>query len=340
MKAAVFYGKEDIRFEEVPVKQPEDHEVLIRVKACGICGTDMHIYSGAEGAAKTTPPTILGHEFCGVVEAVGAAVKSVKPGDRVSVDPNDMCGECYFCRNGKAHFCENMIGIGTTVNGGFAEYCTVREKQVYKLGDTIPFREAAMAEPVACCLHGMDLAGVKTGDTVMIIGGGTIGLIMLQLAKISGAANLILVEPVEWKRELGLKLGATAAINPATEDIGKRLAELGLEQVDVAIECVGMRSTMMDAIRYTGRGGTAMLFGLTGVDDEIPLKPFDIFKREVTVKASFINPYTQKRAISLLESGSINVADLISDEIDLSEFGELMKNKGYRGKGKIIVTCS
>ena len=337
MKAAVFYGKGDIRMEERPVREPGGDEVLIRVKACGICGTDIHIFSGAEGAAKTTPPTILGHEFCGVVEKTGALVRSVKAGDRVSVDPNDMCGKCAFCRDGKAHFCENMIGIGTTVDGGFAQFCTVREKQVYRLNDAIPFEEAAMAEPVSCCLHGMDLAGVKTGDTVVIFGGGTIGLIMLQLAALSGAAKLVVVEPVAAKRALAEKLGADLTLDPTAMPVKEALEKRGVGQVDVTIECVGLKSTMADAIACAGRGGTAMLFGLTGTQDEIPLRPFDLFKREVTVKASFINPYTQKRAISLLESGRINVRDLITDRIELGQLGPLLAAKDYRGKGKIIV---
>lgn len=337
MKAAVFYGKGDIRLEERPVREPGGDEVLIRVRACGICGTDIHIFSGAEGAAKTTPPTILGHEFCGEVVKTGALVRSVKPGDRVSVDPNDMCGKCYYCRSGKAHFCENMIGIGTTVDGGFAEFCTVREKQVYRLGSAIPFEEAAMAEPVSCCLHGMDLAGVKTGDTVVIFGGGTIGLIMLQLASLSGAAKRVVVEPVAAKRALAEKLGADLTLDPAASPVETALAAHGVGPVDVAVECVGLKSTMAQAIACTGRGGTAMLFGLTGTQDEISLRPFDLFKREVTVKASFINPYTQKRAIALLESGRLNVRDLITDRIGLDALGPLLAGGGYRGRGKIIV---
>ena len=337
MKAAVFYGKGDIRVENYEARTPGPGEVKIKVEACGVCGTDLHIYSGAEGAAKCTPPTILGHEFSGVVYEVGAGVTSLKPGDRVCVDPNDMCGGCYYCKIGKAHFCENMIGIGTTTNGGFAEFCTVREKQVYQIGDTLSFEEGAMAEPIACCLHGMDLTGVKTGDAVMIIGGGTIGLIMLQLAKLSGAATLIVVEPVKAKREQALKLEADLVIDPLQESVSEVLTSHGLPPLNAVIECVGRKETMEDAIRYTGKGGTAMLFGLTDPACEIPLQPFDIFKREIKITASFINPYTQNRAVALLQSGKINVKDLITDVVKLDDINRVFEEPSYRSRGKIVI---
>jgi L-iditol 2-dehydrogenase len=337
MKAAVFHGKFDVKVEEVPKPELKPDEVLIKVEACGVCGTDLHIYEGAEGAAKTVPPTILGHEFSGTVCEVGSDVKSIKVGQRVCVDPNDMCGKCYYCRNGQAHFCENMIGYGTTVNGGFAEYCAVREKQVYVLPEHLSFEEGAMAEPVACCLHGLDLAGVKPGHTVMLFGGGPIGLIMLQLVKISGAARIILVEPIAEKRELGIKLGADIAIDPFNESIDSVLKSNSIENIDVTIECVGLKSTMLDAIKYTGRGGTAMLFGLTEPNCEIPLKPFDVFKREITIKASFINPYTQKRAVDLLSTYRIDVSSLISDVVSIDNINEVFETKKYRGRGKVVI---
>ena len=150
MKSAVFYGKHNMRVEESPMPKVGAEDVLIQVKACGICGTDVHIYEGDKGAAEVTPPTILGHEFSGVVTEVGAAVTNVKVGDRVCIDPNCYCGKCDFCRNGIAHYCTDMIGYGTTVNGGFAEYCSVNQRQVYKLGDHTTFEQGAMTEPVVC----------------------------------------------------------------------------------------------------------------------------------------------------------------------------------------------
>ena len=204
--------KNDLRIESIQKPTPKLGEVVIKVMACGICGTDVHIFHGDEGAAPTPAGTVLGHEFAGVVEAIGDGVKGVAVGDRVCVDPNKLCNECYYCKSGIGHFCEDMIGIGTTVNGGFSEYCVVPESQVYKIADTTTFEMAAMTEPVACCVHGIDMCNISCGDTVAVIGGGMIGLIMLQLAKISGAGKLILIEPVEEKREMAKKLGADICI--------------------------------------------------------------------------------------------------------------------------------
>jgi L-iditol 2-dehydrogenase len=337
MKAAVFCGKNEIQVKDINIGSVGPGEVKIKVEACGVCGTDLHIYEGAGGAAKCEPPTILGHEFSGVVCEVGSGVKAFKPGDRVCVDPNDMCGSCYYCKIGKAHFCENMIGIGTTTNGGFAEFCIVREKQVYKIGENLSFEEGAMAEPVACCLHGIDLTGIETGDTVMVIGGGTIGLIMLQLAKLSGASTLIMVEPVKSKRDMAEKFGANITIDPFNQSVQDVLDSYAIRAVNAVIECVGNKSTMQDAIKYVGKGGTAMLFGLTHPECEIPLLPFDVFKREIAIKASFINPYTQNRAVSLLQSGKINVKDLITDVIKLDEINNVFEDNYYRSRGKIII---
>ena len=261
MRAAVFNGKKDITVKNIkrPAVGPDD--VLIKVMACGICGTDVHIYNGEEGAAETTPPCILGHEFSGVVEEVGANVTTLAVGDRVSCDPNDTCGKCDACKQGRAHYCENMTGYGTTADGGFAEYCAVNHKQAYPIGD-MPFELGAMAEPVACCLHGIDLCSIRAGSHVLIIGGGTIGLIMLQLAKISGAAKVALSEPVSQKREMASKLGADIVIDPASQDISSVLAENSIANLDTVIECVGLRRTMMDAVKYAGVCSTVMLFGL------------------------------------------------------------------------------
>ena len=296
MKAAVFYGPKDLRIIDRPVPQPGTGEVLIRVRACGVCGTDMHIFDGGEGAAPTPVGTALGHEFAGEIAAVGDGVTDVRPGDRVCVDPNKLCGVCDACRSGIGHFCDNMIGIGTTVDGGFAEYCVVPRSQVYTFGRELPFACAAMTEPVACCLHGIDLCDILPGDSVVVIGGGMIGLLMLQLAKRKGAAKVVLLEPLPQKRELARELGADLALDPLTQDVPAELSRAGITRVGTVIECVGKPATMEQAIALAGKRSTVMLFGLSRPDDAIRVKPFDLFKKEITLKASYINPYTQKRA--------------------------------------------
>lgn len=337
MKAAVFKGKGIMEVETYEKPQVKPHEVLVEVKACGVCGTDIHIYSGDEGAAACTPPTILGHEFSGVIAEVGEAVTTLKVGDRVSIDPNDMCGKCYYCNNGLAQFCESMIGIGTTVNGGFSQYAVVNAKQAFKLDESISFEEGAMVEPIACCLHGIDMCDIKVGHTVMVIGGGAIGLMMLQLARLKGAATVILSEPVQEKRELALELGADIVIDPINEDIAAVIKANGIKNIDATIECVGLKQTMMQAVEYAGKSSTAMLFGLGHPEETLPIKPFELFKKECTVKASFINPYTQQRAIQLLKSKRIHVEKLITKKVSLEEFVAMLEDKSYRTCTKVIV---
>lgn len=166
MKSAVFYGKHDLRIEDYPMPKAGAHDIVIQVKACGVCGTGVHIYDGDKGgggsnASNNTWIT----EFAGVIAEVGSEVTGYQLGDRVCIDPNCYCGTCEPCRSGEVHFCEHMIGYGTTVNGGFAEYCVVNESQVYKLGTNTTFEQGAMTEPVACCLHGIDLCSIRPGTS-------------------------------------------------------------------------------------------------------------------------------------------------------------------------------
>lgn len=338
MKSAVFYGKHDMRIEESPMPKVGTENVLIQVKACGICGTDVHIYEGDKGAAEVTPPTILGHEFSGVVAEVGSAVTNVKVGDRVCIDPNCYCGTCDFCRNGIAHYCTDMIGYGTTVNGGFAEYCSVNQRQVYKLGDHTTFEQGAMTEPVACCLHGMDMCNIHPGSSVVIIGGGMIGLLMLQLARLAGAARTALLEPVASKRDVAKKLGADICIDPIHEDVKAALAAAGMTWVNTVIECVGRTSTIEQAIDIVGNKGTVMMFGLTKPDDTISLKPFEVFQKEIELKASYINPYTQKRALELIDSGRLDVSSMVYAVESLDNLAEILAKPELRANGKYIIS--
>ncbi len=337
MKSAVFYGKHNMKVTDMPMPKMGEKDVLIKIMACGVCGTDVHIYEGDKGCADCTPPTILGHEFSGIVEQVGTAVNHIKVGDRVCVDPNDICGECDYCRSGIGHFCEQMNGIGTTRDGGFAQYASVPAKQVYKIADTTTFEQAAMAEPVACCLHGIDMCNIIPASVVLVIGGGMIGLIMLQLAKLAGAHQVILLEPVESKREVAKKLGADICIDPLHTDVKAELSACGIRRIHTVIECAGLTTTIEQAIDLAGKQSTVMMFGLTKPDDEIAIKPFEIFQKEVVLKSSFINPYTQGRAISLIDSQKIDVSTMIYEVCSLETLPEILSKPELRAKGKYII---
>ena len=337
MKSAVFYKKHDLRIEESPKPEVGENDVLIKIHACGVCGTDVHIYEGDKGAAEVTPPTILGHEFSGVVEAVGKNVKEYSPGDRVCIDPNCYCGQCDPCRNGQAHFCTHMIGYGTTVNGGFAEYCAVNERQVYRLGIHTSFEQGAMVEPVACCIHGIDMCGIQPGHQVVVIGGGMIGLLMVQLARLAGAAKIALLEPVESKRAVGKQLGADICLDPKSENAALVLKEAGFDWIRTVIECVGRPETIEQAIELVGPKGIVMMFGMTKPEEEIRVKPFEVFQKEIELKASYINPYTQKRALDLIDTGRIDVTSMIAEVCGLNQLKDILAKPELRAKGKYII---
>ena len=337
MRSAVFYGKHDLRVEDqaIPTTGPQD--VLIQVKACGVCGTDVHIYEGDPGAASVTPPTILGHEFSGVITEVGSEVSAYQVGDRVCIDPNWYCGNCPACKNGVAHYCENMLSYGVTLNGGFAEYCAVNQRQVYKLGANTSFEQGAMVEPVACCLHGLDMCHIQPGHQVVVIGGGMIGLLMVQLAKLAGAAKVALLEPVEGKRQVGAQLGADVCIDPIHQDVKRTLAEAGMTWINTVIECVGRPSTIEQAIDIAGNKAVVMMFGLTKPDETIAVKPFQICQKELELKASYINPYTQKRALDLIDSGRLDVTSMIAEVCGLEQLADVLNCPQLRAKGKFVI---
>ena len=332
MKAAVFYEPGVVKVQDWPDPQVSGDEVLIRVMASGVCGTDLHIFDGAKGASECYPPVVLGHEFSGVVEAVGPDVKGVKIGDHVTVDPNRGCGVCPDCQAGNPHFCKDMFATGVGGDGGFAQLAKAREEQVYQIRKDVPFEQAAMSEPLACCLHGIDQAQIKTGDTVLIIGGGTIGLLMVQLAKMAGAATIVHSEPLENKHELGRKVGADYCINPMKTTPFELIEKEGIARIDVSIECVGRTNTMQDALTYVSRGGHVLFFGLTPPDAEILLKPYEVFQKELMITSSFVNPHTQGRAAGLVNSGKLLLSELISERLSLDEMTKAFEIRGRNGK--------
>lgn len=337
MKAAVFHGKESVTVDELPIPKVGARQVLIKVRACGVCGTDIHIFDGAKGAAECVPPTVLGHEFAGEIVELGEGVEGWAIGDRVAVDPNNICGECHYCLSGKAHFCENMIGTGTSSDGGFAEYCAVHTRQLNMLAPELSFEEGAMAEPVSCCLHGMDLTEVEQGDNVLIVGGGAIGQIMLRLCVLAGAGGIVMLDHHQNKLDLALKSGATLALDsrvPENEELIKSSFPRGFDKV---IECVGNIPSIEEALGWCGNKATLMIFGLAAPDEEMSIKPYEIFAKEISIKASYINPYTIGRSVNLLNSGRLKVDDLIETRIPLADAQKVFTDRSYIKKGKVVI---
>lgn len=320
MKAAVFHGKGDMAVTDVRQPEPGPEEVVVRVAACGICGTDRHIF---HGEFSTRPPVIIGHEYSGEITAIGRGVTGLAVGDRVAIDPNIPCGECGPCRRGQVHMCRHLTALGVDIDGGFAEYSLVPEAQCFPIPDSLTYLEGALAEPVACCIHGMDLAGVRSGDTVAVIGGGGIGQIMAQLARLQGAGRVIVSDLSASRRQMALDLGADAVIDPRGEDPS---APGGLleDGAHVVIEAVGSASTSAQALQWAAPGGMVLWFGVTPPDQSVMLNPNMIFEKELTIRGARINPFTHSRAIALLGSGRLAVAPLITHQAPLEALPELL----------------
>ena len=338
MKSAYFLGNGTFETREEPIPSVGPSDVLVKVAACGICGTDVHIWHGDKGSAEVTPPVVLGHELAGIVEAVGERVTTLRAGDHVTVDPNRYCGKCHFCQIGKKQLCENLYAVGVNRNGGFAEYCAVPEDQCFRLNEDIPLRHGAMAEPLACCLHGIDRAGIRTGDTVLIVGGGAIGLMMLQLARLRGASKVIVSEPVAMRREIALRLGADGVIDPVHEPVAQRVCELlGQPGADVVIECVGSTLAVKQAFEAAGRGTTVLLFSVPKPDTFHPLDLMDVYRKELTVVGSMINPDTHGRAAALINSGKIRFDEIITHSYPVDRLEEGIRMQMSDESIKVII---
>lgn len=302
------------------------------MEACGICGTDIHIF---DGTANSNPPVILGHEYVGVVSEVGSSVSRFQKGDRVVVDPNVNCGHCYYCRRGMVHFCENLTALGVDLDGGFAEYSIVQETQVFTMPDNIPLDWGAFVEPLSCVVHGVDLANIKTGDTVVILGAGAIGLMMIELISSSGAGLIIIAEPSKERREIASMFSADIIINPTDEDVRDITLKNTYDGADIVIECAGTPETSRLSFDLVRRGGKIIFFGVCDKNVDISIKPQEIYYNELSINGSFINPHTFSRAIEIL---SLEKIDLNKFNIMRFPLDELLKAFDHHKERKATKT--
>ena len=325
MTAAVLHGKEDLRIEEVDIPQIGLNDVLVKVKACCICGTDPHIY---ERRFPSPLPLILGHEFSGEVVEVGEDVDFVKVGDRVTADINMGCGVCHFCRIGQKLHCTSIKQLGVHVNGAFAEYVSVPVSNVYKLPDGVSWIEAAYTEPLACAISGIDRTNIQYGDTVVVIGAGPMGLVHTLLAKLKGAGTVIVTELNPERAQIAKNLGADYVLNPkevdAAEEIKKITDGIG---ADVVIEAVGSAVTYTQAFDFVRKAGTILVYGAAPADATITIRPFDLYSRELKIVSSYAGTYdTFVKAISLISKKIIDPMKIISTVIPFSEVNQGIEN--------------
>ena len=337
MKASRFLGNKTFAVTDLPTPHAGPGELVLRNQVCGVCGTDVHIYHGEPGSADVNPPVVLGHEYSGEVVEVGEGVTGFAVGDHVTVDPNIYCGHCAYCQNGKKQLCPSMEAIGVTRDGGFAQYSRIPASQAFKLEPTVPWEAAAMAEPLACCLHGIDLAGIQVGDKVCVVGGGAIGLLMVQLAKLSGASQIVLSEPNEKRRQVGLQLGANAALDPTRPDAQEAFAQVLGGGANVVVECVGNVPAVKSAFQFAGKGATVLLFSVPKVDATFDLPLFDVYKKELTIKGSFVNPDTHARAVALINSGKVDFGPIITHRFTLDQLPEAIAMQMSDASIKVVV---
>lgn len=337
MKASRFLGNKTFAVTDLPTPHAGPGELVLRNQVCGVCGTDVHIYHGEPGSADVNPPVVLGHEYSGEVVEVGEGVTGFAVGDHVTVDPNIYCGHCAYCQNGKKQLCPSMEAIGVTRDGGFAQYSRIPASQAFKLEPTVPWEAAAMAEPLACCLHGIDLAGIQVGDKVCVVGGGAIGLLMVQLAKLSGASQIVLSEPNEKRRQVGLQLGANTALDPTRPDAQEAFAQVLGGGANVVIECVGNVPAVKSAFQFAGKGATVLLFSVPKVDATFDLPLFDVYKKELTIKGSFVNPDTHARAVALINSGKVDFDPIITHRFPLDQLPEAIAMQMSDASIKVVV---
>lgn len=281
----------------------------------------MHISRGETPHASKK--VVIGHEFSGYVEEIHSETKTrVNAGDLVSIDPNMPCNQCGFCRNQKYHLCTDLFCIGVTVDGGMSQYVAVPARAVVAVPSHVTPEVASLAEPLSCVVHAVDQGKIKTGDSVLVIGAGPIGLMAIALASISGG-RVTVIEPSEMRRQKAREIfGAAEAFAPGT--LPPVEGTLG-EGYDVVLECVGRPNTAEDAVNFAKAGGTVVWVGVAKVEDRVSISPFDIYRKELTITSTYTNPYGIDRAVKVLAENKVDWSALVSHSFKLSEFDDAWK---------------
>ena len=327
MKALLLEQYMQLGYQEVPEPKISADDVLIRVKACGICGSDVHGLDGSTG--RRIPPIVMGHEAAGVIEEVGANVKGWAAGDRVTFDSTVSCGQCYFCARGEINLCDNRQVLGVSCgefrrHGAFAELVSVPARILYRLPDSLGFAEAAMIEAVSIAVHAVNITPKSLGDTAVVVGSGMIGLLTIQAAKAAGFARVFAVDLDDNKLAVALRLGADAAFNPKTVDVPKAIQDLTNGRgADVALEAVGAAAPIKTAIMSVKKGGTVTLIGNIAPNIELPLQA--VVTRQIRLQGSCASSGEYPACIELLASGAIKVDEMISARVPLADGADWFK---------------
>jgi L-iditol 2-dehydrogenase len=329
MKALQLVAPSELAVVDLPQPEPASGEVRLRVKACGICGSDIHGMDGSSG--RRIPPIVMGHEASGTVDAVGEGVTAWKPGDRVTFDSTVWCGECGYCREGRVNLCDSRQVVGVSCaefrrDGAFAEFVTVPQRILHRLPEGLSFEEAAFAEPVGVALHAVHRAGNVSGATVLVVGAGLIGLLVIQALKHAGAGKVIAVDLDEGRLKLARELGADEAYLPA---------EVPVLQADIAMEVVGAAPTVDLAVRSVRKGGKVVLVG--NLSPNVPLPLQIVVTRELDVLGSCAIAGEYPEALEAIACGAIRVKPLITASVGLGKGADAFAKAKAPGALKVLV---
>lgn len=321
MKALLLSEYNRLEIVELPLPRPGPGELLVRVEACGICGSDVHGYDGTSG--RRIPPVVMGHEAAGTVAALGPGVTRAHEGDRIAPDSTVYCGECEYCRRGDINLCDRREVLGVSTNdfrraGAFAQFVSVPERIIHRLPDNLSFTDAAMIEPLAVAVHAVDLAQLPEHGTALVVGAGMIGLLTLQALRVAGCSSVYVLDIDDGRLKLAQELGAAAVINGKTTDAGAELSRLTDGRgVNVALEAVGSTPSIKTAVENVRKGGTVVLIGNIAPTAEIPLQI--VVSRQLRLQGSAASAGEYPRCIEMLSRGEIDLKPLISVVAPLEE---------------------
>ncbi|MGD0943105.1 MAG: zinc-dependent alcohol dehydrogenase family protein [Acidimicrobiales bacterium] len=319
MRAVVYDAPRSFEVRTVPTPEPGAGEVRLAVEMAGMCGTDLHIH---EGGFFSRYPLTPGHEIVGRVDSIGDAVEGLSVGQRVAADNTVLCGHCPFCRRDEPLFCRNFYSLGVNGPGAFADYVLVRAEKCFPVDDLSP-ATAVMTEPTACAIHGMDVLGLRPGSDVLLFGAGPTGLVLAQLLVHGGAARVTVAAPTEFKLALARGYGVDTTVQIDRADPGASLATLRAnapEGYDVVVEATGAVAVGEMCLPLTRDGGTVLIYGMAEERAILPMRPYEVFRRELTVKGSFAQTHCFDRALSVLRSGRVQTEGIVTHEFRLGEY--------------------
>ena len=317
MRAGFFLGDRTIELRDTPTPTPGEGQVLLRVEACGVCGTDYHIYEG-ELTDGVAPPVVLGHEIAARIEAVGFGADGLAEGRFCAVDPVIGCGQCVMCRSARSNLCAAPAVIGYKLNGGFAQYLLAPAGKVVPLDESVGPAGGVLCETLACVLNGYDRLGFAAGSSAMILGAGTVGLLWTRLLADSPCYKLLQTELVEFRRKKARQLGADVVLDGGAADLADRVrAELPYGP-DFIVDATGDPAAIQQAIGLLARGGTFLIFGVCPAGSRVSVDPFELYNKEARIIASKMPPGTLDRSARLIESGRIPCEQIVTATFGLN----------------------